>query len=62
MSMIRSKMCAVSLAVVAAMTTGCGAAAQDHLKVAVGARGVGETFVAGAGTGRRNLQEARPHP
>ena len=49
MSMIRSKMCAVSLAVVAAMTTGCGAAAQDHLKVAVGARGVGETFVAELG-------------
>jgi NitT/TauT family transport system substrate-binding protein len=42
-------MCAVSLAVVAAMTTGCGAAAQDHLKVAVGARGVGETFVAELG-------------
>ena len=37
-----------------------GAIAQDHLKLAVGARGVGEDLRAGAGPERRHLQEARP--
>ena len=47
--MIRSGIAALLLALVAAMAPWCGASAQDHLKVAVGARGVGETFVAELG-------------
>ena len=47
--MKRSRTCALLLAIVAAMAPWCGASAQDHLKVAVGARGVGETFVAELG-------------
>jgi NitT/TauT family transport system substrate-binding protein len=49
MSMTRSRTCALLLAIVAAMAPWCRASAQDHLKVAVGARGVGETFVAELG-------------
>src|SRR6478735_11455893 len=49
MSMTRSRISALLLAVVAAMAPWCAASAQDHLKVAVGARGVGETFVAELG-------------
>jgi NitT/TauT family transport system substrate-binding protein len=49
MSMTRSRTSALLLAVVAAMAPWCAASAQDHLKVAVGARGVGETFVAELG-------------
>src|SRR3954466_12377175 len=49
MSMKRSRISALLLAVVAAMAPWCAAAAQDNLKVAVGARGVGETFVAELG-------------
>src|SRR5258708_4746650 len=49
MSMKRSRTSALLLALVAAMAPWCGASAQDHLKVAVGARGVGETFVAELG-------------
>ena len=47
--MTRSRISALLLAVVVAMAPWCGASAQDHLKVAVGARGVGETFVAELG-------------
>ena len=47
--MIRSRIAALLLAVVASMAPWCEASAQDHLKVAVGARGVGETFVAELG-------------
>ena len=47
--MIGSRTCALLLAIVAAMAPWCAASAQDHLKVAVGARGVGETFVAELG-------------
>ena len=47
--MTRSRTSALLLAVVAAMAPWCAASAQDHLKVAVGARGVGETFVAELG-------------
>src|ERR1043165_6285405 len=46
MRMKRSRVCALLLAIAAATAPWCGASAQDHLKVAVGARGVGETFVA----------------
>src|SRR3954467_15439529 len=49
MSMKRSRASALLLAIVASMAPWCGASAQDHLKVAVGARGVGETFVAELG-------------
>jgi len=49
MRMKRSWVCALLLAIVAATAPWCGASAQDHLKVAVGARGVGETFVAELG-------------
>src|SRR6476659_1056176 len=49
MSMTRSRISALLLAIVAAMAPWCAASAQDHLKVAVGARGVGETFVAELG-------------
>ena len=47
--MTRSRTSALLLAIVAAMAPWCAASAQDHLKVAVGARGVGETFVAELG-------------
>jgi hypothetical protein len=47
--MWRARLMAASLAAVATLAAGQGCQAQDRLKVAVGGRGIGETFITEVG-------------